>query len=96
MTLERNFQASVVHLAKLAGWRVYWTHNSRHSPAGWPDLVLIRGSRIIFRELKRDTRPSRVTRDQRETLEALREAGQDAAVWTPEDWPEIEKTLTRR
>ena len=100
--LERNFQRAVVDLAKTLGWAVYWTHNSRHSPAGWPDLVLTwnpmdgtRG-RVMFRELKRDRRPSRVTDDQRECLEALTAAGLDAKVWTPEDWPEIQQALTRR
>ena len=102
--LEGAFQRAVVDFAKLAGWKVYWTHNSKHSPAGWPDLVLtLKASpfgagdhlgRVLFRELKRDRRPSRVTDDQRECLETLKAAGLDAKVWCPEDWPEIEQTLT--
>ena len=48
----------------------------------------------MFRELKRDARPSRVTEEQRRCLEALTVAGLDAKVWTPDDWPEIERTLT--
>ena len=93
--LERDFQAAVVRLARLCGWRVYCVHDSRHSPAGWPDLVLLRGRRILYRELKRDGRASRLTPEQRDTLAALEHAGQDAAVWTPDDWPDIERTLAR-
>lgn len=96
MTSEKGFQQAVVDVARLCGWRVYWTHNSRNSPAGWPDLVLIRPPECIFRELKRDSRPSRVTPDQRDTMDALTDCGLDVSVWTPDDWPLIEHTLQRR
>jgi hypothetical protein len=51
---EAEWQQSVVSLARLYGWRVYHTHDSRHSTAGFPDLVLVRGRRLIFLELKRE------------------------------------------
>lgn len=93
---ERDFQAAVVRLAKLCRWRVYWTHDSRHSPAGWPDLVLVREPVTLFRELKRDAGPSRITPEQRETIRALQDCGLDAAFWSPEDWSEIEHVLTAK
>jgi hypothetical protein len=56
---EKAFQAEVVRYARLMGWMCFFTTDSRHSPAGWPDLVLIRRRRIVFAELKADLwRPS--------------------------------------
>ena len=96
-SLESAFQRSVIDLAKLAGWTVYFTWNSKHSPAGWVDLVLVRKAtnQALFRELKRDSRPSRVTDDQRECLDGLAAAGLNAGVWTPNDWALIERTLQK-
>ena len=93
---ERDFQAAVVVLAKTLGWTVYYTTDSRHSPAGWVDLVLIRGDRVLFRENKRDSRPSRVTAAQRECMALLEGAGLDVGVWTPDDWQAIADTLAGR
>lgn len=39
---ERDFQAAVMELARLLGWRVYHTWDSRKSEPGFPDLVLVR------------------------------------------------------
>ena len=94
--VERNFQAGVVKLAKLTGWDVYYTTDSRHSPAGWPDLVLLKPPRALFRECKRDHRPSRITADQRRTLDLLIACGFDVGVWTPDDWQAISDTLAGR
>jgi len=54
---EDAWQAQVLHLLALHGWDWwYHTHDSRHSPAGWPDIVAIRRKdrRILFAELKSD------------------------------------------
>ena len=51
---EANFQATVIELAELHGWRVYHTHDSRRSQPGFPDLTLVRRYRLIFAELKRE------------------------------------------
>ena len=58
---EREFQASIVDLARLCGWRVVHFHDSRREVGGemvgdsdakgWPDLTLIR-DRILYREVK--------------------------------------------
>jgi hypothetical protein len=66
---ERAWQQTVVELAQLLGWRVCFTHDSRRSPAGWPDLVLCRPPELIVVELK-SARGS-VRPEQRAWLEAL-------------------------
>ena len=95
---EREFQAAVVELARLTGWAAYHTHDSRRSEAGYPDLTLAKGGAVIFAELKRDAK-ARVTPAQRAWLEALAPRGSIGAqhavfLWTPKDWPEIERILT--
>jgi len=49
---EANLQANVISMAELCGWRLYHTHDSRRSNAGFPDLILIRGGALIVLELK--------------------------------------------
>jgi len=39
---EKALQANVRKLAAAHGWRAFCWWSSLHSPAGWPDLVLIR------------------------------------------------------
>ena len=78
---EDAFQRQVEKLAESLGWKVYHTHDSRRSHPGWPDLVLGRHDRVLFRELK--TMKGRTTPDQKEWLELLNAAGHDAAVWRP-------------
>ena len=51
---EHQFQAAVIELAEVQGWRVYHTHDSRRSQPGFPDLTMVRGQRLIFAELKRE------------------------------------------
>ena len=94
-SLESAFQKLIVRLTKLQGWRVYWTWNSKNSPADWSDLVLVRLPITLFQELKRDDRLSRVIPEQWLCLENLAPCGLDAKVWSPEDWTEIQHTLSK-
>lgn len=91
---EDAFQRQVERLAESLGWKVYHTHDSRRSHRGWPDLVLGRRGRVLFRELK--TMKGRTTPDQKQWLELLNAAGHDAAVWRPVQWFDrtIERELT--
>lgn len=85
---ESTFQAHVMALARRLGWRVYHTHDSRKSAAGFPDLVLVHGVHgVLWRELKRE-KGGRVSPEQETWLEALRNAGdgEDAGLWYPHDW----------
>lgn len=66
---EAQWQAQVEGLARMYGWRVYHTHDSRRSAAGFPDLVMVRGPELIFAELKGES--TRVTREQEAWLADL-------------------------
>jgi hypothetical protein len=88
---EKRFQAQVVRYAELMGWHWWHTLRSEGSPKGWPDLVLIRRPRIVFVELKGQRTP--VTADQQACIDALLACGQEAHIWRPSQWREIESLL---
>lgn len=88
---EKGFQRVVIEYARLRGWNIYHTHDSRRSPAGFPDLVLVR-ERVVFAELKSER--GRLTVEQRAWLAALRTAGVEVFCWRPSQWDEIERTLS--
>ncbi len=91
-TTEKQFQAMVERLAKLLGWEAYHTHDSRRSQPGFPDLVLVHPTRgVLFAELKADA--GKVRPNQERWIALLTQAGADARVWRPKDWPEIERVL---
>lgn len=88
---EREFQAAVIALAKVCGWMVYHTHDSRKSEAGFPDLTLVRPGRLIFAELK--AADGRVSAPQATWMEALQAAGVEVFLWRPCDWPNVVAVL---
>ena len=90
---EKAFQAQIVQLALLTGWKVYHTHDSRRSEPGFPDLVLVRPRQVIFLEVK--TAKGRISKAQEEWMQLLRTTGNIAAIVRPADWDFIKDTLTR-
>lgn len=89
---ERGLAALVAELANLFGWLRYHTWLSRHSPAGFPDEVLVRGARLIFAELKSER--GKVSAAQAEWLDALGQVpGVEAYVWRPSDMDAIAEVL---
>jgi hypothetical protein len=90
---ERAFQEAVVRFAKLQGWLVMHQWSSLHSPAGFPDLVLVRPPFVVYAELKRCNKYP--TDAQQEWLDALERCGEEAYVWHPCEWPQIEARLGR-
>ena len=68
-------------------------HNRRipKTGVGFPDLVLLQGRDVLWRELKTDK--GRVSEAQAAWGAALIDAGEDWAVWRPKDWPAIEMQL---
>ena len=103
---EADFQAAVIELAELQGWRVYHTHDSRGSQPGFPDLTMVRRQRLIFAELKcEDGYPTdeqtawltdlgRVA-DEIQQNSIISPTGLEVYLWHPSDWPEIELVLKR-
>lgn len=83
---EKQLYAFVRDCAKQAGWRLYHTWLSKFSEAGFPDLVLLKGQRIIWAELKGPH--GRPTPEQRAWLADLRSIdpagrGLDVYLWKP-------------
>jgi hypothetical protein len=88
---EKHFQQTVVDMAHMFGWAVQFTHDSRHSPSGWPDLFLARNGHMVAAELKKHD--GIVTPEQTLWLERLRQCGAQVFVWRPADKPEIARVL---
>jgi len=89
---ERDLQGQIIELARLMKWKVYFTWRSLHSPAGFPDLVLVRPPRLIFAELKSEK--GKLTAAQDDWLGHLeRVAGAEVYLWRPSCWEEIAEIL---
>jgi len=89
---ERAWMRLVTDYAHLRGWLVYHSWRSDHSPAGYPDLTLVRGERLVFAELK--SQRGELTSSQRAWLTDLeRVPGVTVAVWRPDDWQEVQRAL---
>lgn len=93
---EKAFMQQIITLAKLRGFMVYHTHDSRKSTPGFPDLVLAKQGKIIFAELK--TEKGRTSKHQQEWANALTHHGPRKPThtyheWRPSDWPTIERSL---
>jgi len=90
---ERAFQSQVIELARLLGWRVAhfrpaktargWRTPVQADGAGFPDLTLVRGGRLVFVELKSGR--GRLSDAQRGWLTALQAAGVETYVARPAD-----------
>lgn len=81
---EAQLQTQVVALARALRWRWFHVHDSRRSPAGFPDLILVRGPRLIAAELKRQK--GRYRPGQQEWLADLDQVpGVTAVTWRPTD-----------
>jgi hypothetical protein len=91
---EREWSRYVVDLAAWSRWIHYHTHDSRHSPPGFPDLVLIRPPELVFAELKSER--GKLTASQTYWLDALTKCGCEAYVWRPTDETQVRERLVRR
>lgn len=102
---EAQFQARVQQLATFLGWE--WIHIQRglndrgywRTPVtgdlgpGWPDLVMLKGDRMLAVELKVSTN---LTPTQERVLGILGATGYiEVYVWRPSDWDEITEVLSR-
>ena len=92
---EAQLQSAVIAAASLGGWLHYHTHNSRRSPAGFPDLILIRGTQCFAWELKSER--GQLSDDQATWLAALnRIPGIASRVIRPSNLDEAIGLLTSR
>lgn len=84
---ERDLLDAVRDACCWSGLLCYHTHDSRRSERGFPDVVIVGTRGLLFRELKSER--GRLTAEQRQWLDRLNQAGADAAVWRPSDWPTL-------
>ena len=66
-------------MAKIFQWKYYHTWRSIHSPAGFPDCVMVKPPRLIFAELKSEK--GVVSPEQQEWLDLLEQVGKDTKVY---------------
>lgn len=102
--LEAQFQAQVIHLARLHQWRVFhpkkmqgrdgsW-RTALSGDNGWPDLVLAHPTKgLIVAELKADK--GRLTQDQHAWIAALAPWA-EVHVWRPTDIDTIAARLSTK
>lgn len=88
---EERFQATLIKTARALGWEAYHTHNSQGSVEGFPDLVLVKGPRLIFAELK--GKGGKYSAAQNRWLQLLAATPNEVYRWTAKDWDEIEAVL---
>jgi Holliday junction resolvase len=68
---ERELQQAVLDLARTHSWKAYHTFDSRRSEPGFPDLIAIRGERLLAIEFKSEK--GKVTPEQSAWLDAFRD-----------------------
>lgn len=96
---ERRFTDGVKRYARRGGWLPFHNLHAKGSDPGLPDLILLRVPRLVVAELK--IPPNTTTDWQDVWLTSFETLGMLAGphlsietyVWTPEDWPEIERVL---
>ena len=91
---ERQLQDAVIDMAKIFNWLVMHQRPARtergwrtaiQGDPGFPDLVMVRGARLIFAELK--SAKGRVDFHQATWLNRLNLVpGVEQFCWRPEDW----------
>ena len=100
---EADFQAQVVELATLCGWKIHHDRGDYREciagDPGFPDLVLARNGKVIIAELKTET--GELSSIQREWLTELGafsayELSLRLQVWRPVDLEIIAKLLSPR
>jgi hypothetical protein len=99
--IEAEWFRQVVEIAEMFGWS--WAHfrpartqRGWRTPvsgplgAGWPDLTLVKGDRLLFVELKREK--GRPKPDQVFVLQLLGDAA-EVYIWRPSDFEDVARIL---
>ncbi len=89
---ESEFQADVIKAAIALGWKTYHTTYAIGSDRGYPDLTMCHPNHgVLWLELKGPK--GRVADEQREWIESLQDAGQNAYIVFHDQWDMIEDLL---
>ena len=91
---EKEFARAFEQALEYAGFKlVYHVYDARRSNPGFPDYcaVNISKKRVLYAELKSER--GRVRPEQAAWIAALGHCGQEAYIWRPSSWPEIERVL---
>jgi hypothetical protein len=82
---ERQLQEAIIACAKLLHWHCYHTWLSTRSAPGYPDLTMVRASRLLFVEVKSAT--GKLSPHQELWLGVLGGVPcVEVFVWRPEQW----------
>lgn len=88
---EAELQSTVIEMMQWQSWLCYHTHDSRRSNPGFPDLVAVKGSRLMFVEFKTDR--GKIRREQVEWLDALVETHGEVYLVRPSNMDEFLKIV---
>ena len=95
---EKTVMAQLLQVARLRGWITYHTHDSRRSPEGFPDLIVVRpepGRGDVYAwELK--SARGKPTMAQQLWLSALDGKCISASMVRPADFEDLTRLLERR
>ena len=80
---ERDWQRTVVKIARKHGWLIQENKFSLYAKPGFPDLVLCRPPDVIFAELK--SNKGKLRPEQEDWIENLQACGMRVYVWRPSD-----------
>lgn len=85
---EAQVQQAIVDDARLLGYLVYHTYDSRRSEPGFPDLWIVGYGHLLVLELK--TARGKVTDAQQRWIRNLVAAGIDARIYRTTEWRTLE------
>ncbi|MDV2988556.1 MAG: hypothetical protein P3T54_00115 [Dehalogenimonas sp.] len=101
---EDQFQQQIIKLARTLGWKIAhfrpamtangWRTAVSGDGKGFPDCVLVKGSRLVIAELKTDSPKSQTSPEQNAWLEAFGGTKCEVYIWRPRHWDEIVEILS--
>ncbi len=95
MGKHEQLRVRIKEMAEIGGYEhIYYTWNSRNSPAGFPDMLFLK-DKLIVAELK--IRPDNLAAEQYFWLEAFHVLTDLVFVWddSDEDWEQIQSIFWR-